>query len=336
MIGFKSTLHYRYVSFLFVSMLLACTPHTRSASRAMVDDQADGADRSLHYSERTVELGLCALYERATSASYDTADRPRFLMLNGVPVTSLIYENLAARLAHDFGITSILLDLPGTGESTLATTPYTWNQQGDCLQKYIQERGKLILVLHDIAAPIVVSRLPQLHNVRGVVVLNALLEPSRHRLPFPLNCLRGCGPLSRPLANMTPFFFYEWRMRTIGISHDEAVSTAWFRRLYKEVLANNGMDRLVDILRGMDLTPDADLAIRKGLEYPVPQLFIWGDADPALGKQRAILEPLRAHQQLKILSDAKHFLMIDHAAEISAFIGDWLRHNNGPSGPEIR
>lgn len=319
MIGFKATFRYRCVAFLSVSMLMACAAHTRNG--AMADAQAEGADRTL----RTIELGLCALYERTTPASSDTPNRPRFLMLNGVPATSLIYENLAARLAHDFGVVSILLDLPGTGGSTLATTPYTWKQQGDCLHKYIQEQGELILVLHDIAAPIVVPRLPQLRNVRGVVVLNALLEPSRHRLPFPLNCLRGCGPLSRPLANMAPFFFYEWRIRNVGISRDEAVSTAWFRQLYKEVSANNGMDRLVDVLRGVDFTPDADLAIRKGLEYPVPQLFIWGDADPALGKQRAVLEPLHAHQQLKILSDAKHFLMIDHATEISAFIGDWLR-----------
>lgn len=323
MIGFKSIL--RYGSLLSVFMLLACTAHTRSASSTMSDDQAQAADQPPRYSIRTVELGLCTLHERTTSASSNTAARPRFLMLNGVPVTSLIYENLAARLAQDFGIVSILLDLPGTGGSTLATTPYTWKQQGDCLQKYIQEQRDLILVLHDIAAPIVLPRLPQLNNVRGVVVLNALLKPSTHHLPFPLNCLRGCGPLSRPLAHMAPFFFYEWRLRNMGISRDEAVSSAWFRQLYKEVSANNGMGRLVDVLRGVDFTSDADLAIRKGLEYPIPQLFIWGDADPALGKQRAVLEPLHAHQQLKILSDAKHFLMIDHAAEISGFIGDWLQ-----------
>ena len=96
------------------------------------------------------------------------------------------------------------------------------------------------------------------------------------------------------------------------------------RQLYDELRADGGMGRLVDVMQGFEVTDASDDLILQGLKTPVPQLFVWGERDPVLGRDIAYLPMLAAHQQLHRIADAKHYLMMDHAEEISDVIRQWL------------
>jgi len=277
---------------------------------------------------RQIDFDHCSVYERRSVAQHQ-GEEIRFVFIGGVGGPGKIFEPLATRLTERLPITAVLVDLPGMGHSRLHGMPYNWSNQRACLAAYLQSQPPFILVVHDIAGPIALPLLPQLPQLRGVIVLNTIFDTGNLRPPFPLNWIRHAGPLGKPLAYTMNFPFYQMRVRQLGIARAEQVPKAFLRSVYKDITADGGKGRLAEVMQGFELGAATDQAIRDGLAVNVPQLFIWGEADPTLGKEIDKLPPLRSNQRLVRLPEAKHFLMMDFAKEMTIVIEAWLREVMG-------
>lgn len=71
------------------------------------------------------------------------------------------------------------------------------------------------------------------------------------------------------------------------------------------------------------MDPAADQSVIEGLATPIPQLYLWGEADPALGQEYQRLLPLKPNQKLLRFPTARHFMMLDYASESADAITDW-------------
>lgn len=273
-----------------------------------------------------VPAGNCQVHARRIGNA-DHSTGPLFIAVNGVPTTALIYQDLGEALTKRLDANVLMVDLPGTGGSRLRSGDYSWTTQRACLRAYLAQQPEFTLVVHDVAGPILLPLLGELPQLRRVVVFNTVLKPSEFSPPFPLNCLRSCLFLSKPLAYAAPFWFYEYRVRGLGIARDERVDRAAIRAVFDELRQDSGMGRLVEVMQGFELTQESDTAIGRGLRRDIPQLFIWGRSDPALGHELDHLPPGPPQRQVQILEQAKHYLMLDFADESAAIIADW--HQNG-------
>lgn len=220
---------------------------------------------------------------------------------------------------------AVVVDLPGMGHSRLHGMPYTWSSQRACLVAYLQSQPPFVLVVHDIAGPVALPLLSQLPQLRGVIVHNTPFDTGNLHPPFPLNWIRNAGRLGKPLAYTMNFPFYQMRVRQMGIARDDQVPKAFLRNVYEEITADGGKGRVAEVAQGFELGAATDQAIRNGFAVNVPQLFIWGEADPALGKEIDKLPPRRSNRRLERLSEAKHFLTLDFDEEITNLIEAWLR-----------
>ena len=281
--------------------------------------------------ERDIELSGCVIHERTISQSPDSSV-PLFVMVNGVPVTSLIYLDLAYELVKRLDARVILADLPGTGRSYLKDGDYSWSRQRECLGDYLRRQDHHILVVHDISGPVALPLVNELAVIDKLVVMNTIIKPSEFSPPFPMNWLRSYFFISKPTAYLMPFFIYEYKFRDMGISRNDKVPTEQIEVIYDELCYNYGKGRLVEVMNGFELTPGTDRAIRKGIARDIPQLFIWGEMDPALGLERYNLPPLTKNQKMVLIPEAKHFLMLDFQDEIADAIVDWYNNQNASKG----
>lgn len=256
---------------------------------------------------------------------YGPSDADRELVLfNGVPVTGLIFEALARELTQSRSdLRIIAADLPGTGGSRLTDTSYSWSTQRTCVDLFLSGRRGYYLMVHDAAGPVILPLLPKLEGLEGIIILNTVLKPTVLEPPFPLNFMHS-SRLAGPLARLTPFFYYNSRMRSLGIVRNEHISDEFMRSLFEDTKRNNGMARLTDVMRGFELSQRSDSLIARGLSDPRPQLVIWADEDPVLGDQLLYLEPGHPNRIVHHLPEAKHFFMLDHAEETAGRILEWL------------
>jgi pimeloyl-ACP methyl ester carboxylesterase len=242
---------------------------------------------------------------------------PTIVLLHGVPVTSSVAEPLARELHARLANPVALVDLPGLGRSSVEGEVY-WSSQRSVLGAWLREQGAVILVVHDIAGPIALPLLADERiDVRGVVLLNTILEPSTFQPVLTMRLL-GTPLLGLLFAWATPRWLYVRRMRALGIARPERVETGLLERLYAETFGEGGWRSLHAVMRGFELDPSADRALAAGLaKTDVPCVAVWADADPALGDQRRHLPSLAPRCSLHVLPDARHFLMLDHATEIA-------------------
>lgn len=278
------------------------------------------------YTSETQELPAadCRVHTRRIGRPASTQG-PLFVAVNGVPTTALIYRGLGEALAQRMDAQVLIVDLPGTGGSRLLHTDYSWSSLRECLRVYLAQQPDFTLIVHDAAGPVLLPLLDELPQIRRIVVFNTVLKPSEFSPPFPLNCLRNCLFISKSLAYATPFWFFEYRVRGLGIAHNERVDRATIRAVFDEVSQEGGMGRLVDVMKGFELTREADAAIGKGLAHDIPQLFIWGRSDPALGHELDQLPPGGPQRQVHVFEQAKHYLMLDYAEESAEVIAQWYR-----------
>jgi pimeloyl-ACP methyl ester carboxylesterase len=244
-------------------------------------------------------------------------ERPTLVLLHGVPVTSSVAEPLARELRARLANSVALVDLPGLGLSSVAGE-VCWGTQRSVLGAWLREQGPVILVVHDIAGPIALPLLAdESIEVRGVVLLNTILEPSTFRPVLTMRLL-GMPVLGRVLACATPRWLYVRRMHALGIARPERVEPGLLERLYAETFGGGRWRALHAVLRGFELDPSADRALAAGLaKADVPCVAVWADADPALGDQRRHLPSLAPNCPVYVLPGARHFLMLDHATEVA-------------------
>ena len=281
---------------------------------------APEADAAL--TETNVDLPTCTVHVRVIRGS-DSAAGPRFIMMDGVPLPSATYIRLAEQLSQRLDTTNLLIDFPGVGGTTLKGDNYGWGPIRECLRAYLATQPPHILVLSDLALPAAAPLIREIPAVQGLVIPNAVIRTSEVKPPFPLNFLRCCGRLAVAVGTLTPRPFYERRIRTVGIGRPEAVSRDEIRALYKEMRRDRGLSRLARVMGDVALDEETDRAILGGLAAPIPQLFVWGEADPVLGSEYKKLPPLSDNQRLIVLPEARHYLMIDSANEVSDAIVNW-------------
>jgi pimeloyl-ACP methyl ester carboxylesterase len=281
-------------------------------------DAADGRrSTASHFEElvRVVEGG--AVFERRMRGN---PQRPSLVLLHGVPVTSTVFDTLAHALRERVPNPVILPDLPGLGCSTLEGD-VSWSTQRFVVSSWLRELGSVVLVVHDVSGPIALPLLADDRiDVRGVVLLNTILEPSTFRPIAAMQLLRARG-LGVLLAGVTPRWLFARGFRMIGLSHPERVEAGLIDRLHAETFRRDGGRSLHRAMRGFELDRATDRAIERGLAArDVPRLSIWGAADPSLGDQRRHLARLAPGSLVEILPDARHFLMLDHAEEIAEML----------------
>lgn len=272
--------------------------------------------------EERIDLPTCTLQLRVIKGSAEAAG-PRFIMMDGVPLSGAVFNRLGERLAARLDATSTLIDFPGVGRSTLKGTHYGWNPLRQCLRTYLATQPPHLFILGDMAMPVIAPLLNVSPQIRKLVVLNSVIKPSQLHPAFPLNFLRCCPQLAATIGGIVPDALLENRVRAIGLGHPEQSDPEAVHALTVEMRQNNGLRRLARLMNDIELNEETDRLIRDGLATPIPQLYLWGEADPVLGNEYTVLQPLAAHQRLIVFPQARHFLMIDFADEVVDAIANW-------------
>lgn len=253
-------------------------------------------------------------------------DLPTVVLLHGVPVTSSVYEPLARELQARVANPVALVDLPGLGRSEVEGE-VRWRTQRAVLGAWLRRQGPIVLVVHDVAGPIALPLLADgRHDVRGLVLLNTILEPSTFRPVATMRLLRT--PVLGCIAAWgTPRWFYLARMRSLGVARPERVEEGLLRRVFAETFARGRWRRLHAALRGFELDEATDAAVAAGLAASeAPRVAVWADEDPSLGDQRRHLPALAPGCPVRLVGAARHFLMLDHAPEVAdAIVAAGLR-----------
>lgn len=278
--------------------------------------------------DERIDLPTCTLHARVVHGAAGPQS-PHFIMVDGVPLSAAIYLGLAERLSARLGATSLLVDFPGVGGSRLKGPYYGWAPMRECLHAYLKVQPPYVLVLSDLALPLAAPLLPALPNLRGVVILNSVIRPSEFHPPFPMNFLRCCPHLAVAVGSIMPRALYEKRIRDVGLGRPQAVNPEEIHALYAEMRRDHGLRRLARIMNDITLDTDGDREILAGLATTVPQLLVWGAADPALGGEYKKLPSLTVNQQLVVLPQARHFLMLDFADEVADALVEWYGHQPG-------
>lgn len=273
--------------------------------------------------EQMIELPTCILHLRIIKGSAE-AGGPRFIMMDGVPLSGAVFQHLGDRLSERLNATSTLIDFPGVGSSTLKGQNYRWNPLRECLRSYLVSQPPFILVLGDLGLPVVAPLFPEVPKLRGAVILNSVIKPSELHPPFPLNFLRCYPRHAVVVGSVTPGVIFEKRIRDLGLGRPETVSREEIGALCAEMRQNHGLRRLARVMNDIELNEETDRSILNGLATPIPQLLIWGQADPVLGFEYMKLPPLSSNQHLIVLPQARHYLMVDFPNEVAETIVKWL------------
>lgn len=279
--------------------------------------------------EERAELPTCTLQLRVVKGPAASSG-PHFVMMDGVPLSGAVLVPLAERLAARLGATSTLIDFPGVGRSALRGDAPGWAPLRECLRAYLATQPPHTFVLADLAMPVIAPLLGTTPQIRRLVVMNSVLTPSRLRPPFPLSFLRCCPRLAPAVGAVMPDALFDNRIAAVGLGRPETISAEQIRALTIEMRQNDGLKRLATLLSGIELDLESDRQVRAGLATPIPQLYLWGEADPALGAEHKTLQPLAPHQRLVLIPEARHYLMMDFADESAAAIVAW--HVNVPGG----
>lgn len=272
--------------------------------------------------EADVDLPGCTLHTRTVQGPAK-ASGPRFLMMSGVPLSGAVFTQLGERLAARLSATSTFIDFPGVGGSALKGERYGLQALRSCLRDYLATQPAHLFVVGDLAMPVVAPLLPETPEIKALVVLNSVIKPSQVQPPFPMNFMRCRPNLAPAIGSITPRAVYEMRICDIGLGRPESVDPEEIHALYSELRHNHGLRRLARLMNDIELDEDGDRAILEGLAAPIPQLFLWGAADPALGAEYRNLPELAANQQLIVFPHGKHYLMLDHAEELTDAVALW-------------
>jgi len=268
-----------------------------------------------------VNVHDCQVFVRTIAATdsrveskKSSAPPAKVIAINGIPASSWIYRDFAIRLSK-LGRRVDLVDLPGTGQSTLAP-PTKWPRQSDCIKKFLQqEKAPYILALHDIAGPMVLPLLSSLPNVSGLMVMNTILKTSSFKPIAPMSTLKH-----RFLGDIATLFMGRSKLhkeiKKIGLSKE--VDDFWLDQIFNDLRKGGAVRRLSSILRSFEGSKSLDSQIALNVsQFMGPKVAVWGLADPALGGLSFYAKGLFGESNYVEIPEAKHFLMMDHPEELS-------------------
>jgi len=247
------------------------------------------------------------------------------VLVHGVPSSSFLYRKLIPRLA-DEGVRAIAFDFPGLG---LAARPvsfdYSWSGLASWMGSALDalQLDRCHLVVHDIGGPIGCEW--AVHNpdrVLSLTALNTMLDPATFRRPWSMQpfAMRAIGPV---YLRATPGAAFAWLFRLQGVANSRAISRAEID-VYHHLLRRGDNGRaFLKIMRGFELTGDKRRLLWSGLaERRYPARIVWGERDPALGRDQLEIAKRVLGVEDPTLLPAKHFLQEDHAPEIATVVAD--------------
>jgi haloalkane dehalogenase len=247
------------------------------------------------------------------------------VLLHGVPTSSFLYRRVLPVLA-DQGLRGTAFDFPGLGLSDRpAPFDYSWSGLSAWTGEAIDALGldRVHLVVHDIGGPIGLEwavRNPE--RVLSVTVLNTLLDVASFKRPWPMApfAVPGIGDV---WLRLSPRFLFSEIFYSQGIANRSKVPRS---QVYAHIALLRLHDRgraFLEVMRGFELTAEKERFLRDGLaqrDYPVR--IVWGERDPALGRDRLEAAKRMLGQDDAILLPAKHFLTEDHAEDVAQAVAD--------------
>ncbi|MBI3188752.1 MAG: alpha/beta hydrolase [Gammaproteobacteria bacterium] len=273
--------------------------------------------------EQDVELATCHLHIHKTNATIDNHG-PLFVMIEGVPLSALIYRKLALSLADNMSAQSILIDFPGVGKSFLKGESYTWSDHRQCIKSYLLTLPPHIVMTSDLSTPVVAPLMRQSVPIRGMIISNGVIKPSIAEPPFPMSFFRCCPQAALNASTWIPNAVLRNRIKEIGIGREATADHAEIDTLAKEMDVN-GYTGLANIMPGFTLDAAADMEVSEALTTTLPLLYLWGTLDPVLGEHYKYLPALQANQQLVLYPQASHYPMLDHHREMARDIEIWYK-----------
>jgi len=255
---------------------------------------------------------------------------PPVLLVHGVPTSSFLFRYLMTYIARWHALAP---DLPGLGlSSKRLDREYTWSALARTLARVVEalDVGPVHLVLHDIGGPIGLQfAIEHPDQVRSITLLNSPLKVAGFRPPFPMSLLRGrfrrqaLRLFARP-AVMHAVWRWVGVAKKYGVDRDDLLV---HRAL---LLRDHGDESLFRIMDGFELTPEKERFFDEGLpSLKMPALVIWGQRDPMLGAEHREFFVARVPHARVHLLDAKHFLLEDHAFDISERMTEFWREVDG-------
>ena len=254
----------------------------------------------------------------------EQGDGEPVVLMHGILVSSFLYRKVLPLLAER-GLRGVAFDLPGLGlAEKRADFDYTWTGLGRWTGATVDALGieRCHLVLHDIGGPIALEwALRNRERVQTLTVLDTLVDVAHFRRVWSMDL--AAPPLLGPLwvATIRPpvarwlFYLQGIADRSATPSHEVDAHLALLHR-------DGGGRTFRRIVRGFELTAAKERFCVEGLrEAGWPSTIVWGERDPALGKDRRRVIEEALGVEATILP-AKHFLQEDQAPAVAGAIAD--------------
>ena len=243
-------------------------------------------------------------------------------MLPGVPTSPYLYRKL---ISLSVGRHFVLApDFPGLGLS--AKPPgrdYSWTALAQFVADFATtlKLKPMHLVLHDLGGPIGLEfaiRHPGM--VASITLLNAPMQASTYKMPAIMRLLATPGLNRLAFGLLQPrLMLLAWRR--MGVTGQYSVSLTDMQVYRRMLTHNDGQQSFLKIMQTIDTTAAKDRFLDEGLRrLGKPALVIWGQNDPAIPASQREWFTQRVPGAAVHLLNAKHFLMEDHAEEMSSLL----------------
>ena len=255
----------------------------------------------------------------------DRGDGSPVIMLHGVPTSSYLYRKLISlTVGHHFVLAP---DFPGLGLSAKPPTrDYSWHALAQFVADFVttMKLKPVHLVMHDIGGPIGLEfaiRNPD--KVASITLLNAPTQVSVFKKPFIMQLMSTGGLNSLAFAMLQPrLMLSTWQ--SMGTTGKYSVSLTDMQVYRRQLEHNNGQQSFFKIMQSFETTAEKERFLDEGLrQLHKPALVIWGKHDPAIPAAHREWFTQRVPAAQVHLLDAKHFLMEDHAEEMSNLLGSF-------------
>jgi pimeloyl-ACP methyl ester carboxylesterase len=253
---------------------------------------------------------------------------PPFVLLHGIPGSSLSWEAVGRRLAERYRV--VIPDLAGFGASETADDAETMDAQAETMRAFLATLGvnRLVLAGHDFGGPVALTltRLEPALRVQALV-LSATNLFTDNPIPLPLR-LAGIPRLGPALVKAgigtRPG---TWLVYRAAVRQKQALTWTQFRRHLTPgsmALTARIFQHSLPDLRRHYATVEAMLpALAR------PTLVLWGEQDPffrpAVGRRTHRAIP---GAWLRIFPQTGHFVPEEQPDEVAAEILSFLAQSN--------
>ncbi len=257
----------------------------------------------------------------------EQGDGEPIVLLHGVPASCFLYRKVLPPLARA-GFRAIAFDFPGLG---LADRPrdfdYSWSGLAAWTARALAalEVERCHLVVHDVGGPVGcewAARSPE--RVLSLTVLNTPLNVATFRPPWTMRPFRtrlGAPYLASMRRRTFASLFY-----LQGIANRWAIAREEVWAYYDLLKLGDRGAAFLRIMRGFELTQRKQDMLWNGLrERAYPAQIVWGERDPALGRDKLEVAQEVLGIDEPTLLPAKHFLQEDQALPLASKIADLAR-----------